>query len=53
MQLSQARRHLTMECNPSLPRGMGTRKNELRDGGGKKGRTKQSRMTILQGQDKD
>lgn len=32
MQLSQARRHLTEECNPSLPRGTGTRKNELGDG---------------------
>lgn len=31
MQLSQARRHLTEEWNPSLQRGIGTRKNELRD----------------------
>lgn len=32
MQLSQARRHLTEECNLSLPRGTSTTKNKLRDG---------------------
>lgn len=31
VQLSQARRHPTQECNPSL--GWNTRKSELRDGG--------------------
>lgn len=46
VQLSQARRHLTEECNPTL--GWKTRKNELRDGK-KKGRTKQSRMTMWGG----
>lgn len=32
VQFSQARRHLSEECNSSLPRGTGTTKNKLRDG---------------------
>lgn len=52
MQLSQARRHLTEECNLSLQRGMGMRKNKLRDGG----KERADKMIIdgyLVGEDRD